>query len=108
MTAARRLRTTLAAITAIAAMLLASRTELGDPNAGQTTENLDSITAVVIGGTSLFGGRGSIAGAFVGSVLMGVIRNGLILSGLSASQQRVVTGLIIVVAVAISQRQSRD
>jgi len=69
---------------------------------------LTTLAAVVIGGTSLFGGRGSIAGAFVGSVLMGVIRNGLILSGLSASQQRVVTGLIIVVAVAISQRQSRD
>ncbi|MFG1706984.1 ABC transporter permease [Nonomuraea sp. M3C6] len=72
------------------------------------TDMLTTLAAVVIGGTSLFGGRGSMAGALVGSVLIGIIRNGLILEGLSASQQRVAIGLIIVVAVAISQRQTRD
>ena len=49
---------------------------LGDPNAGQTTENLDSITAVVLGGTSLFGGRGGIVGTLIGAVIVGVFRNG--------------------------------
>ena len=59
---------TLAGLTyGIAAMLLVARTELGDPNAGQTTENLDSITAVVLGGTSLFGGRGSVIGTLIGA-----------------------------------------
>jgi ribose transport system permease protein len=72
------------------------------------TDMLTTLAAVVIGGTSLFGGRGSMVGALVGSVLIGIIRNGLILEGLSASQQRVAIGLIIVIAVAISQRQTRD
>jgi ribose transport system permease protein len=73
-----------------------------------TTDMLTTLAAVVIGGTSLFGGRGSMVGALLGSVLIGIIRNGLILEGLSASQQRVAIGLIIVIAVAISQRQTRD
>ena len=65
----------------IAALLLVARTELGDPNAGQTTENLDSITAVVLGGTSLFGGRGTVIGTLIGAVIVGVFRNGLTLIG---------------------------
>src|SRR3954451_15168616 len=65
----------------IAAWLLVSRTELGDPNAGQTTENLDSITAVVLGGTSLFGGRGTVIGTLIGAIIVGVFRNGLTLIG---------------------------
>src|SRR6266516_4653798 len=56
----------------IAAMLLVGRTEVGDPNAGQTTENLDSITAVVLGGTSLFGGGGSIIGTLIGALIVGL------------------------------------
>lgn len=66
---------------------------------------LATLAAVVIGGTTLRGGYGSVVGAFVGSILMGVIRNGLLLAGLTASQQTLVTGLIIVLAVAISQRE---
>jgi len=66
---------------------------------------LGVLAAVVIGGTALTGGRGSVVGAFVGSILIGVIRNGLLLGGFSASQQTFVTGLIIVLAVAVSQRQ---
>ena len=65
----------------IAALLLVARTELGDPNAGQTTENLDAITAVVLGGTSLFGGRGTVIGTLIGAIIVGVFRNGLTLIG---------------------------
>ncbi len=63
------------------------------------------LAAVVIGGTALTGGRGSVVGAFVGSLLMGVIRNGLLLAGFTASQQTFITGVIVVLAVAVSQRQ---
>ena len=87
----------------IAAMLLAARTELGDPNAGQTTENLDSITAVVLGGTSLFGGRGSVLGTLVGAVIVGVFRNGLTLVGVEVIYQYLVTGVLIILAVSIDQ-----
>jgi fructose transport system permease protein len=63
-----------------AGLLLVGRTGVGDPNAGQTA-NLDSITAVVLGGTSLFGGRGNVLGTLVGSLIVGVFRNGLQLMG---------------------------
>jgi fructose transport system permease protein len=87
----------------IAAMLLVARTELGDPNAGQTTENLDSITAVVLGGTSLFGGRGSIIGTLIGAVIVGVFRNGLTLIGVQVIYQYLVTGILVILAVSIDQ-----
>jgi fructose transport system permease protein len=87
----------------IAAMLLAARTELGDPNAGQTTENLDSITAVVLGGTSLFGGRGSVLGTLVGAVIVGVFRNGLTLIGVEVIYQYLVTGVLVILAVSVDQ-----
>jgi fructose transport system permease protein len=87
----------------IAAMLLAARTELGDPNAGQTTENLDSITAVVLGGTSLFGGRGTVLGTLVGAVIVGVFRNGLTLVGVQVIYQYLVTGILVILAVSVDQ-----
>jgi fructose transport system permease protein len=87
----------------IAAMLLVARIQLGDPNAGQATENLDSITAVVIGGTSLFGGRGTVIGTLIGAVIVGVFRNGLILVGYSAIYQYLVTGVLIILAVSVDQ-----
>jgi fructose transport system permease protein len=87
----------------IAALLLAARTELGDPNAGQTTENLDSITAVVLGGTSLFGGRGSVLGTLVGAVIVGVFRNGLTLVGVEVIYQYLVTGVLVILAVSVDQ-----
>jgi ribose transport system permease protein len=59
----------------------------------------------VIGGTSLFGGSGSMLGALMGSLLMTMIVNGLVLMGATVQQQIVVQGIIIVVAVAVSQRQ---
>ena len=72
----------------IASLLSVARTGVGDPNAGQT-ENLDAITAVVLGGTSLFGGRGVILGTLVGAVIVGVLRNGLTLMGVQSVYQAV-------------------
>jgi fructose transport system permease protein len=91
----------------IAAMLLVARTELGDPNAGQTTENLDSITAVVLGGTSLFGGRGTVIGTLIGAVVVGVFRNGLTLIGVEVVWQYFVTGILVILAVSVDQLTHR-
>ena len=91
----------------IAAMLLVARTELGDPNAGQTTENLDSITAVVLGGTSLFGGRGTIVGTLIGAIIVGVFRNGLTLVGVDVIYQYLVTGLLVILAVSVDRLTHR-
>jgi fructose transport system permease protein len=99
---------TLAGLTSgIAAMLLAARTELGDPNAGQTTENLDSITAVVLGGTSLFGGRGTMIGTLIGATIVGVFRNGLTLIGVQVIYQYLVTGVLVILAVSVDQLTHR-
>lgn len=86
----------------IASMLAVARTGAGDPNAGQT-ENLDAITAVVLGGTSLFGGRGIILGTLVGALIVGVFRNGLTLMGVSSVYQILVTGILVILAVATDQ-----
>jgi fructose transport system permease protein len=99
---------TLAGLTyGIAAMLLVARTELGDPNAGQTTENLDAITAVVLGGTSLFGGRGSVIGTLIGATIVGVFRNGLTLVGVEVIYQYLVTGVLVILAVSVDQLTHR-
>ena len=86
----------------IASMLAVARTGAGDPNAGQT-ENLDAITAVVLGGTSLFGGRGILLGSLVGAMIVGVFRNGLTLMGVSSVYQILVTGILVILAVATDQ-----
>jgi fructose transport system permease protein len=86
----------------VAALLLVSRTGVGDPQAGQT-DNLDSITAVVLGGTSLFGGRGTVLGTFVGVLIVGVFRNGLQLMGVSSVYQTLVTGVLVILAVTVDQ-----
>jgi fructose transport system permease protein len=86
----------------IASMLSVARIGAGDPNAGQT-ENLDAITAVVLGGTSLFGGRGIILGTLVGALIVGVFRNGLTLMGVSSVYQLLVTGILVILAVTTDQ-----
>ncbi len=91
----------------LAAMLLVGRTEVGDPNAGQTTENLDSITAVVLGGTSLFGGRGTIVGTLIGALIVGIFRNGLTLIGVDVIYQYLVTGILVILAVSVDQLTHR-
>ena len=86
----------------IASLLSVARIGAGDPNAGQT-ENLDAITAVVLGGTSLFGGRGIILGTLVGALIVGVFRNGLTLMGVSSVYQILVTGILVILAVLTDQ-----
>jgi len=90
----------------IAALLSVARTGVGDPNAGQT-ENLDAITAVVLGGTSLFGGRGTVLGSLVGALIVGVFRNGLTLMGVSSVYQILITGILVILAVATDQLSRR-
>jgi fructose transport system permease protein len=90
----------------IAALLVLGRTTVGDPLAGQV-DNLDSITAVVIGGTSLFGGRGTVIGTLIGALIVGIIRNGLTLIGVDALWQTFATGILVIVAVAIDQASRR-
>jgi fructose transport system permease protein len=98
---------TLAAlIYGIAGLLLVARTGVGDPQAGQT-DNLDSITAVVLGGTSLFGGRGTILGTLLGALIVGVFRNGLTLMGLPSVYQILITGILVILAVATDQISRR-
>jgi fructose transport system permease protein len=89
-------------ICAIGGWVLIGRIGAVSPLAGQTA-NLDSITAVVIGGTSLFGGRGSIVGTLVGALIVGVFRNGLALAGLDVLWQEFTVGVLIIAAVATDQ-----
>ena len=90
----------------VAALLSVARTGVGDPNAGQT-ENLDAITAVVLGGTSLFGGRGAVLSSLVGALIVGVFRNGLTLMGVSSVYQILITGILVILAVGTDQLSRR-
>src|SRR4051794_37821974 len=90
----------------IAALLLIARTNVGDPNAG-VTENLESITAVVLGGTSLFGGRGTVIGTLIGAIIIGVLRNGLVLMGVASIYQVLITGILVILAVSVDQLARR-
>jgi fructose transport system permease protein len=90
----------------IGALLSVARTGAGDPQAGQT-ENLDTVTAVVLGGTSLFGGRGIILGTLVGALIVGVFRNGLTLMGVPSVYQILVTGVLVIGSVALDQWSRR-
>lgn len=93
-------------LAALSGILLASRMNSGQPNAGLMYE-LDVIAAVVVGGTSLFGGRGSIIGTFVGAMLIGVLRNGLNLLDVDSYVQMVVLGVVILLAVMLDQIRKR-
>lgn len=93
---------------AVGALLFLGRAPYAKSDYGQMWE-LDAIAAVVIGGTSLFGGRGSLWGTFMGVILLKLINNGLTLAQLNTFWQMVVTGLIIMIAVGIDiVRQSKD
>ncbi|OEE62268.1 ABC transporter permease [Enterovibrio norvegicus FF-33] len=89
-------------VCALAAWVLIGRIGSVSPQAGYTA-NLDSITAVVIGGTSLFGGRGSIFGTLIGALIVGIFRNGLALMGVDVLWQEFTVGVLIIVAVSIDQ-----
>ncbi|KHF40903.1 ABC transporter permease [Halalkalibacter okhensis] len=90
----------------IAGMILTSRIASGQPQAGIMFE-LDAIAAAVIGGTSLFGGIGTVGGTIIGALIIGVMNNGLDLLGVSSYWQQIVKGAIIVAAVYIDSRKNR-
>lgn len=89
---------------ALAGMLYAGRLQSGRFQFGQGDE-LSVIAAAVLGGTSLFGGVGTVIGSIAGALMIGLINNGLILMGLEYSQQLIARGVIIIVAVALSHRR---
>ncbi|MDG1117437.1 MAG: ABC transporter permease [Flavimaricola sp.] len=90
---------------AIAGMLYAGRLQSGRFQLGEGDE-LSVIAAAVLGGTSLFGGKGTVIGTIVGAMMIGLINNGLILMGLEFSQQLIARGGIIILAVALSQKKA--
>ena len=89
-------------IAAVAGWALIGRVGAISPTAGENA-NLDSITAVVIGGTSLFGGRGSIIGTVIGALIVGVFRSAVSLAGLDVLWQEFAIGVLIIIAVALDQ-----
>ncbi|BCW45302.1 ABC transporter permease [Arthrobacter sp. StoSoilB5] len=91
-------------LAALAGMLYAGRFHTGSYNTG-TGDELSVIAAVILGGTSLFGGRASVVGALLGSLMIGLLNNGLILMGLDSAQQQVARGAIIILAVAVTARR---
>jgi ribose transport system permease protein len=91
---------------ALAGMLYAGRLHSGRFQFGEGDE-LSVIAAAVLGGTSLFGGAGTVVGSIVGALMIGLINNGLVLMGLEFSQQLIARGAIIIIAVAISQTRKR-
>ena len=92
---------------ALSGVILAARLSSGQPTAGEGYE-LDVIAAVVIGGTSLQGGRGSVFGTFIGALLIGVLTNGFNLMNISPFYQQFVKGVIIVAAVIMEQMRSKQ
>ena len=93
-----------ATVASIAGMLYAGRLQSGRFQWG-TGDELSAIAAVILCGTSLFGGSGTVVGTLFGALLIGLINNGLILAGLDSSQQQVVRGLIIILAVALARKK---
>jgi ribose transport system permease protein len=92
---------------ALAGMLWTGMMGTARYNFGSGAE-LSAIAAVILGGTSLFGGKGTIAGTFIGALLIGTINNGLIIMGLDVSEQMIVSGAIIVLAVAFGKKPNKQ
>ncbi|QLB12248.1 monosaccharide ABC transporter membrane protein (CUT2 family) [Bisgaardia hudsonensis] len=89
-------------LSGLAGVILASRLITAQPNGGIAYE-LDAIASAVVGGTSLSGGIGTIPGTLIGSFIIGVLRNGLNMNGVSAFVQQIIIGLVIIVTVALDQ-----
>ena len=93
-----------ATVASVAGMLYAGRLQSGRFQWGAGDE-LSAIAAVILGGTSLFGGSGTVVGTLIGALLIGLINNGLTLAGLESSEQQVVRGMIIILAVALARKK---
>lgn len=94
-------------LSAVAALIVTARLDSAQPNAGSGYE-LDSIAAVVIGGTSLNGGKGSIWGTVIGALIIGVLNNGLVLLNVSPFWQQVIKGLVILLAVIMDRMSAKE
>lgn len=95
------------ALAAVGGIIVTSRLDSAQPNAGVSYE-LDAIAAVVIGGTSLSGGRGTVLGTVLGAIIIGVLNNGLVLLNVSPFWQQVVKGLVILIAVIIDKANRKS
>lgn len=95
------------ALAGVAGLIVTARLDSAQPNAGLGYE-LDAIAAVVIGGTSLSGGRGSVAGTVLGCLIIGVLNNGLFLLNVSPFWQQVIKGVVILIAVALDKMSSKE
>jgi ribose transport system permease protein len=102
----RVLYTMSGALAGLAGLLFMARINSGDPTAGLSYE-LTAITAAIIGGTNLFGGRGSILGTMIGALIMGVLQNGLNLLAVQPYYQQMAIGAVLILAVFIDQYQIR-
>jgi ribose transport system permease protein len=92
-------------LSALAGVILTSRLHSAEPTAG-TSYELDAIAAVVLGGTSLSGGKGSIVGTLIGALIIGTLNNGLNLLGVSSFYQLVVKGLVILIAILLDRKST--
>lgn len=90
----------------LSGVLLAARLGSGDPKSGEMYE-LNAIASVVLGGTSLMGGVGSVLGTFFGAIIIGVLNNGLLLLGVSTYHQWIIKGVVILLAVLLDQMKKR-
>ena len=87
-------------------LIIASQLESAHPATGESFE-LNAIAAVVLGGTSLMGGRGSVRGSLIGAFVIGVLADGLVMLGVSEFWQIVIKGVVIVLAVSVDQLQTK-
>jgi ribose transport system permease protein len=94
-------------LSAVGGIMVTSRLDSAQPNAGISYE-LDSIAAVVIGGTSLSGGRGTIMGTVLGAVIIGVLNNGLVLLNVSPFWQQVIKGFVILLSVVVDKMNTKE
>ena len=92
-------------LASISALIITSRLNSAQPTAGESYE-LDAIAAVVLGGTSLTGGKGWIFGTLVGALIIGVLNNGMTLIGVSSFFQQVVKGVVILLAVLMDRKKT--
>lgn len=93
-------------LAAVAGWVLSARVASADPSSGVLFE-LEAIAAVVIGGASLKGGKGSVVGTLLGAAIMGVLNNGLVLLGIGAFWQQLLVGVVIIAAVSVDQLQAK-
>lgn len=91
-------------LASLAGLILTSRLNSAQPTAGSAYE-MDAIAAVVLGGTSMSGGRGSLFGTLIGALIIGVLNNGLNLIGVSSFYQQIVKGIVIIIAVLLDRRR---